>query len=873
VSLWRQFRYGWRSLTNRKARDREVAEELAQYFAEAEAEWQTTGLAPDEAKKAVRHEQGTIARAREQASEYGWENTVRNLRDDLRFARRQLGKHPAFTLTAVFTLALGIGANTAIFTVVENVLLAPLPYNNADRLAVLETYRSELGRAIPRVTGPDATDVQSQARSLEALSLYWGGSLGVQLENHAAYATVTVADENFARVFRLVPVAGRWYTEAEAKRAAVVSERFARENFGNAQNAIGKSIQVENQPLVITGVVGNGFAFPEGSQVWMAASKVPESQSRTSFNYKAVALLREANFRSAQTEMSTLSARLRAAYPKEDHGKDMVLKPLRTALTGDAKPTLVFVWSSAGLILLIACVIVMHLELVRSIERQRELAIRRALGSSRWRVMQPVFLESLLLGLLGGGCGILLAYPTVRLLVVMAPKELPRTSEIHLNLWVLGFAIALALTAAVLSAILPALRAAQADPAEALKSDSSRGMTRRSASVFRNGMVVAEVAITFVLAAGAALLVRTLLALQERDMGYASRQLLVVDADAPAQKESDGLKAAQQFSDLFTRLGHLPGVTRVAGVMGLPTGDYGSNGYYQIEGGPPADGEHATWSNFSVASPGYFGTMGIPLKRGRDFGSGDTYESQMVAVISESLARQSFGKADPVGKQIKCGLDSDKWMLIVGEVGDVRQSSPAEQPGPTLYMPMTQHPYFANQIHIVLRTAVAPLSVMSAADRTIARVNPLIARRYTTMDAMLVTSTATERFRAALISCFAGMGILLAMLGVYGTVAYAVAQRRVEFGIRMAFGAERSAILRSVLEHAVSMAGLGTLIGIALSIPLARLIESMLAGVRPMDPLSLGLVSFLLILTALAAALGPGWTATRISPMSALRVE
>lgn len=255
----------------------------------------------------------------------------------------------------------------------------------------------------------------------------------------------------------------------------------------------------------------------------------------------------------------------------------------------------------------------------------------------------------------------------------------------------------------------------------------------------------------------------------------------------------------QQFNDLFTQLSHLPGVERVGGVMGLPTGIYGSNGYYETREGLPVDADHPAWSNFSVASPGYFRTMGIPLKRGRDFGSEDTQESEMVAVISESLARQSFGDADPVGKQIRCGLDSDKWMMVVGVVGDVRQDSPAEKPGATLYMPMTQHPFYANQINVVLRTQVKPLRLMSAVDEKIARVDPLIARRYTTMDAMVDKSISTERFRAALISSFAGVGLLLAMLGVYGTVAYSVAQRRFEFGVRMAFGAERGTLLRSVL--------------------------------------------------------------------------
>jgi predicted permease len=508
----------------------------------------------------------------------------------------------------------------------------------------------------------------------------------------------------------------------------VVSERFARDNFGGAQAAVGQVLHVEGEPAEIAGVLPGGFDYPNGTQVWLASPTSPEGamgKTRTGFNYKAVALLRQgASLAGAQAEVKTISARLRAEYASENKGKDLVLEPLKEALTGDSRPTLMFLWAAAGLILLIACVNVMHLELVRSMERQRELAIRRALGSSRWRVMQPVFLESILIALIGGAAGAMLAFPTVKVLVAMAPKELPRTSEIHLNLWVLGFAAGISIATAVASAMVPAMRAAKVDPVEALKCDASRGMTRHGAGRLRDGLVIAEVAATFVLAVGAILLLRTMMTLNARDMGYQTRQLLIVEADAPATRESDYLRAVNRFDQLFVTLGQLPGVERVAGVMGLPTGTYGSNGYYDVRGGLPVDPDHPAWTNFTLASPGYFKTMGIPLKRGRGFGPEDTHDSAMVAVISESVAKQSFGDADPVGRQIHCGLDSDKWMTIVGVVGDVRQESPAERPGPALYMPMTQHPFFANQIHIVLRTDVKPLSLMGAVDAKIAQAEP-----------------------------------------------------------------------------------------------------------------------------------------------------
>jgi putative ABC transport system permease protein len=631
---------------------------------------------------------------------------------------------------------------------------------------------------------------------------------------------------------------------------------------------------VENEPLEITGVLPASFDFPAKTQVWEAYPLQPESASRTAFNDKAVVRLRPGiSVQPAQAELDGISQRLEGAYPDANRNKQIVVLSLQQALTGDARPTLLLLWATVGLILLIACVNVTHLQLVRSMERQREIAIRKALGSSGWQVLQPVMLESLLVSLIGGAAGVLLAFPAVRVLVAMAPQQLPRAQEIHLNGWVLVFTLGLAVLTALVSSMLPAVRAAKVDPALALKHDASRGMSRQGAAALRDGLVITEVAVTFVLAMAAGLLLHTMMTLRSRDMGYQTRQLLVVDADAPARSEQEARRAVQQFSGLFAQLAGGPGVERVAGVMGLPTGDYGSNGSYKTSGGLPIAPGHEPSSIFSVASPGYFQTIGIPIKRGRDFDAQDTYESPFVAVISEALAKQSFGSADPLGKQIQCGLDSDKWMTVVGVVGDVRQDSPAESPGPALYMPMTQHPFYGNQIHIVLRTKVKPLALMNVVQEDIARVNPFIAMRFTTMDEMVHQSIAEERFRAVLLSTFAGAGLLLAMLGVYGTMAYSVAQQTFEIGIRMAFGAEKRAILGTVLEHAARLAGCGIVAGLVLSLSLSRLVRAMFVGVAPMDPVSLGLAVLLLLLTALAAAFAPGWKATHVDPMVALRAE
>ncbi len=871
---WRELTYGIRNLLFRSNLDRDVAEEVEQYYEEAAEQLRMRGYSEQEARRRARLEEGSISLAQERARIYGWENALRSFNRDLRFALRQLWKHPVFTATATMTIALGIGANAAIFTVIESVLLAPLPYAHADHLAVVETHWNDTGKTTPRVTGPDGADVREQAKSFEAASLYGGGILGVQIDNHSEYTDVAEVDSQFARVFSLDPIAGRVFVPAEAHRAALVSAEFARDHFGTAPAALGKVLHIENAPVEITGVLSAGFAFPGNTQIWEAAPDQPESRSRTAFNYKAIARLRQdVSIKAAQAEFDDISRRLEKTYPADNRKKSFSVKPLQQAVTGNARPTLLLLWGAVAIILVIACVNVTHLQLVRSMARHHELAIRRALGSSPWQVIRPVLIEGLVVSLLGAAVGVLLAVPALRVLVDMAPKELPRASEIHLNEWVIAFSLALSVVTAMASSLIPALRAAKVDPAEALKQVSSRGMNRRGSARLRNTLVIAEIAATFVLAMGAALLLRTMMTMMARDMGYDTRRLLIVDADLPAHSEEDAHRGVTQFNSLFAQISTTPGIEHVAGIMGLPTGAYGSNGYYQTQGGMPIDPNRKPWALFSVASPGYFTTMGIPIKNGRDFNEQDRYDGPFVAVLSESLARQSFGSADPIGKQIRCGLDSDKWMTIVGVVGDVRQDSPAEKPGPNLYMPMAQHPYYANQIHVVVRTRVSPLTLINPVQSKIVDINPLIASRFTTMDAMVGNSLAGERFRAVLISSFAGVGLLLAMLGVYGTMAYSVSQRTFEIGIRMAFGAEKSTILGSVLGSAARLAGVGIAIGVVLCLFLTRLATSFLEGIHPMDPLSLSAAAALLVLTALAAGLGPGWRAARVNPMVALRAD
>jgi putative ABC transport system permease protein len=796
---------------------------------------------------------------------------MRNTIDEVRYALRQLRKSPAFAFTGILTLALGIGSNTAIFTVLQSLLLKQLDYPEADRIVAVDTHWERQDHTVPRATGPDLVDIRDQAKSIQAIGFYEGGELGVQLRDHATFVGVSGVNAGFARVFQVTPVAGRWFTSAEAKQAVVVNAAFAQNNFGSAQAAIGQIVKVEGKALEIVGVLPGSFDFPNHTQVWMAYPSQPESTSRTAYNYRAVARLGPGvSLTAAQAELDGIGKRLESAYPADNADKSFKFVPLREQLVGPVRPMLLLLMFSVGLVLLIACVNVTHLYLARAIERQRELAVRTALGSSRLRLGRMVVLESLLLSLTGAGLGLLLAMPTIRLLVSIAPSDLPRAGEIHLNFWVFAFTAGIALFATVAASLVPARQAARVDPIRALQQDTSRGMSSRHSFLLRNGLVIAEVAAAFVLAVGASLLARTMLALQSTDLGYSKTGLLIVDADAPAVSLPDSIDATRKFDAVFADLRTLPAVESVGGVMGLPTGKYGSNGYYSVDGAA-VNLQGKEQAIFSLASPDYFKTMEIPLLKGRDFSAQDAYTAPFVAIISESLSRRSFPNQDPIGHQIQCGLDSPKSMTIIGVVRDLRQDSPAQSPGPALYMPLMQHPYMATQINIAIRTKVAPASLIDTVQARIHKAEPGMATRFTTMDAMVGDSVEMQRFRGILVGSFAGVGLLLAVLGVYGTVSYSVAQRTFEIGVRMAFGAERTGILKMVLRQVLLLASIGIGCGLALSLVAGRFIASMLTGVSPSDPLSLAVGIALLLAAAMCAALVPARAASRVEPMESLR--
>ena len=778
-------------------------------------------------------------------------------------AVRAVRRSPGFAVLSIVTLALGIGISTAVFSVVNGVLLQPLRFPQPERIVSLNTMTAGRPASVPKVTGGDFVDLRASGDAFDAVSVYTGGEIGVQLRGGSEFTGIWFVNPDFFRIFgQQAPAFG--------SSSAVVAEPFAARHFGDAARALGQQIQVENRVYEIVHVL-SGPRFPADAEIWLPAPFIPENLNRTAFNYRAVARLRPGvSLRQAQARLDTLGVQLSASYPNSNRGRTFVAVPLRAQMTGSVQSTLYLLLGAVLLVLLIACANVSNLLLGRASVRVREIAVRAALGASRLHIIGMLALESLALAVPAGVLGVALAWCGTRALIHFAPPGMPRAADIHVDYAVLGFAMGMSLLSAVVFGVLPALQASRAE-------FSSRGVLRGGSHALRNSLVAAEIALSFVLATGAGLFFRSFLALNGVDMGFRHDNMLVMYAHLPAKELGQYVEAGRSITErLLPALARLPGVRSAAAVMGLPTGRYGSNGSYAVVGKHVfAEGQKLPESNWSLSSPGYFAAMGIPLPRGRDFTPLDRYGAPGTIVVSESVARQVFAGEDPLGRQIVCGLDdvSMKPMTIVGVAGDVRQSSPGAAPEPTFYMPLAQHPFYANEVQVIVRTAAAPATMAPAVRKTAHDLSPEMAVKFTTLDGMISDSIAAPRFRTFLAGTFAGLALLLAMAGIYGVMSYVVTQRTSELGLRMALGATARDVIGLVLARAAILAAAGLATGAALSLAVSRAVGAFLFGLKATDPSTYAMVLLSVAGVAILAAAGPAWRASRIDPLVALREE
>ncbi|MGC2333113.1 MAG: ABC transporter permease [Candidatus Acidiferrales bacterium] len=865
-------------LFGKQLRDRELAEELESRLQMHIEENLRAGMAPQEARRQALIKLGGVEQTKETYRDRRGLPWLEMLLQDIRFGLRMMRKNPGFTAVAVLTLALGISATTAMFTVVNGVVLRSLRYPGADRIVAIDTRWADSGREIPRVTGSDLQDLRGATDSFAAFSYYDGGEMGVQVNGGADFGGVYQVDADFFRVFTVSPVVGRTFTAGDAGRSAVVSTGFAERNFGSESAALGRTVGVEGTEYEIVGVMPPMFQFPTEAQVWAASPPVPKNTNRTAYNYHVLARLKPGLAPEiVDTQLSSVANSLAAAFPNSNRNKSFVVEPLREQLAAPVRTSLLLLMAAVALVLLIACANVANLMVARATVRVRELAMRAVLGAGRGRLVRQVLLESILLAITACVLGIVLAMWIAKGLLILGGRFIPGPllADIQFDWRVLAFALATAFLTSVFFGIAPAWQAVRLDLQTAIRGGGTGGVLGGGPSRLQNSLVVAQIALSLTLAVGGGLLFRTLLALRGSPLGYDTQGILVTYASAPARTMTEALQDGRAFDDLFARLRKVPGVVSVAGAMGLPTGEYGSNGYFAIEGKQSFSGDLRLlpYAGLRLASPGYFATMGIPILRGRDFSQSDLYDRPFVAIVSDSLARRNFPNEDPIGHRIMCGLDSPHWMTVVGVVGDVRQSSPAAQPGPELYMPLRQHPFMASDAEVVVRTPGDPKSLIPAVEDTIRKVNPEIAVRFTTMTELVGDSIGAQRFRAALASAFAALALLLALSGMYAVMSYVTAQRTAEFGLRAALGAQRGNIIRLALSGAIGMAAIGALIGILLSMVAGSLLSSMLFGVKSLDAATYALVVGIVVPVIVLAAAVPAWRASRTDPMVALRYE
>lgn len=790
---------------------------------------------------------------------------------DLRFAFRSLRKNPGFTAVAVLVLALGIGANTAVFSVVNIVLLKPLDYKDPDRIVTLWSLNKTRGTRY-HVSGPDFHDWEKQSTAFESMAYYYyDDKTSVAVGAIADYAQVSGVMPRFFEVMGTAPALGGALRSGGS--TVVISDRFWRRNFNGGTAVLGKTLRMMDKPFTVAGVMPPGFEFPNHCDVWFDASLFEETKSRTAHNYRVIARLKPGvRVEEAQAQMTAIADRLERQYP-DNKNKSSAVVPLQRQLVGDVQTTLYLLLGAVALVLLIACANVASLLLARATARTREMAVRAALGASRWAIIRQLLIEGLLLAGLAGSAGLVLGIWGTDVLVNLAPANVPRLDQVHMDFRVLGFAFLLSLLASLFFGLAPALQASRVDLNEALKQAGGRNIGGAGGRA-RQALVVAEVALSMVLLTSAGLLLKSFVGLTQVDLGVRTENVLAAEMDVPAGDEETAKTATRFYGRLLPELRVLPGVMAAGASQTLTAGASGSNGGYFLDGRPMPPFSEMPYAGFRIVAPGYFDTMRVPLRAGRDFSEGDQYDSPFVAIVNEALVKRTFQPGeDPIGRRLLCGLDSPKPMTIVGVVANVREDGPAAAIGPELYMPYTQHPFHGTALHVVLRTAGEPEALASAVRAKVREIRTDVPIRFTTMDATVSGAVAAPRFRTLLLSVFAAVAVALAMAGIYGLMAYMVTRRAAEIGVRMALGARRIDVVRMVFGYGLRLAVPGVAFGLLGAFAASRLMASMLYGVRPVDPVTYAATAALLLVISAAAGIAPARRAAGLDPVTALRQE
>jgi len=808
---------------------------------------------------------------------------------DILYAARQLRKAPGFAAVAVVTLALGIGANTAIFSVVNGVLLRPLAFKDADRLVRLwhvPPQKSFPGIPTFSVSPANYLDWQSQNHVFEQMAVmgYYGFTMtGGDKPEQVDASSVSAG---FFSTLGVQPMIGRVPTPDEDKpgrsNVVVLSHRFWQDHFGSNRNIVGQNITLDGTSYLVSGVMPPSFRFPDFAQMWTPMAWTDQDKIiRGNHNYMVVARLRPGvDVKQAQAEMNTISSRLEQQYPADDKGWGAIVIPLHADMVSDVRPALLVLLGAVGFILLIACVNVTNLSLARIFARHKEIAIRTAMGASSMRIVRQIVSESVLLALLGGALGLTYAHFGIRLIMNFLANRLPASIEVGLDLKVLAFTAVISILTGVIAGILPALHLSRANVNQALKQGLGRTDTDSSGNRTRSILVVLEVSLSLVLLIGAGLMIRSFQMLHEVNPGFESHGVLTMTPAVSRKTFSQPLQQISFNDRVLERVRALPGVVSAGMIDDIPLGANGSDQPIAVEGRPVVPMAEQPEVDVRVISSGYISALQIPLLRGRDFDETDVAGRPPSTLISASLAKQFWPNENPIGKHITLTFFGTV-REVVGVVGDVKSDGlDQNRPPAMLYVPLGQLSapsaggWRSFSMTLVVRSSAKPASLVSAVSNAVHDVDRNIpVRNVLTMDELVTTSLSQQRFNLMLLGAFAVLALILAAIGIYSVLSYSVRRRVQEIGIRLALGARISDVLRMIVIEGMRPTLLGVTIGIVGALALGQVMSSLVYGVKPTDPLTFLAVAMVLAVVALSATIIPAYRAARVDPMVALRYE
>ncbi len=874
---------------HRSQAEREMEDELRAHLASRAEDLERQGLSRAEAERQARIEFGGYERYKEECREALGSRLVGELIADLRYGLRVLKKNPGFTAVAIITLALGVGANTAIFSVVDAILLRPLPYRDPGRLIYISEFWPQL-TSVVGVPSPDFENWSEHDRLFNGLAAYGGGAevnLTSAGEPERLQGARITAD--FFSVLGVRPYLGRSFLPEEdrpgGRNVVLLSFDLWQRRFGSDAKIVGSDIQLDGEPYTVVGITPAGFRFPDDdfrAQVFlpMIVARVADWKSPIPKRFRLLrplARLRPGvTVEGARAELTGLvraEADLEPPQFKRMRARmEVTVAPLAQKLAAPVRPTLLILLSSVALLLLMSCVNVTGMQLARGATRQLELAVRAALGASRLRIAGQLLSENLVLIAGAAGIALLIGFTGLRTLKALAPSQIPHLETARLDSTVLLFALVAATLTGLLSGLAPAILGSRVDLNEVIKGGGAQTGSARSQHRLRSAMVTAEVALALVLLVGSGLLTRSLMHLISVNPGFSTHNLLTFRVSLSEKAYSKPEQKAAFLSDLLARVRALPGVRAAAAGSGLPTLGWWSLSGTDIEGQPQMPAGLRPDIPTDMVSPDYFQTLGIPMLAGRGFNEGDRATTVQVAIVNQVFVRKYFSGQNPIGKHVGRRTPPGTWREIVGVAGNVRQLGPTHDEMPAVYVPYQQEPNA--DVDLALRTAGDPLALVGLVKAAVQAVDPAQpVYDIATMDERLSDSVSPQRFNALLVGAFALAALGLAGVGLYGVLAFSVAQRTPEIGVRMALGARRGVVLRLVVGDGLRLCGLGVGLGLVASAPLASLLRGMLFGVSPIDPLTLLAAPAALLLVAVMACYIPARRAVTIDPMTALRHE